>query len=78
MQLKPMIHGFAGGLAVLTIATFWTSSFVSEIFLTEAAVIEVKRSIVYYGLGPFCSTDGDHRWLWKFSDEESPKQDCAI
>jgi hypothetical protein len=53
MRVKPMIHGFAGGLAILTIATFWTSSFVSEIFLTEAAVIEVKRSIVYYGLVPF-------------------------
>lgn len=53
MRLRPMIHGFAGGFAILTIATFWTSSFVSEVFLTEAAVIEVKRSIVYYGLVPF-------------------------
>ena len=53
MRLRPMIHGLAGGFAILTIATFWTSSFVSEVFLTEAAVIEVKRSIVYYGLVPF-------------------------
>lgn len=52
MRLKPMAHGLAGGLAILTIATFWVSSFVSEVFLTEAAVIEVKRSIVYYGLVP--------------------------
>ena len=47
-----MIHGLAGGLAILTTATFWVASFVSELFLTEAAVIEVKRSIVYYGLAP--------------------------
>jgi hypothetical protein len=48
-----MIHGLAGALAILTIATFWSSSFVSEVFLTDAAVIEVKRSIVNYGLLPF-------------------------
>lgn len=53
MRLKSVTHGVAGGLAILTIATFWTSSFVSEFFLTEAAVIEVKRSIVFYGLAPF-------------------------
>jgi hypothetical protein len=53
MRLRPMIHGLAGALAILTIATFWSSSFVSEVFLTDAAVIEVKRSIVNYGLLPF-------------------------
>jgi hypothetical protein len=52
MRLKPKIHALAGGLAIVTIATFWVSSFVSEVFLTEASVIEVKRSIVYYGLAP--------------------------
>lgn len=52
MRLKPMIHGFAGGMAILTIATFWISSFVAEVFLTESVVIQVKQSIVYYGLVP--------------------------
>lgn len=52
VRLKPMIHGFVGGMAILTIATFWISSAVSEVFLTQSAVALVKHNIVYYGLLP--------------------------
>lgn len=39
------IHPIAGAIALLTIATFWISTVVSELFLSEAAVIAVKTTI---------------------------------
>ena len=47
-----MLHGFAGGMAILIIVTFWISSAVAEVFLTPSAVALVKHNIVYYGLLP--------------------------
>ena len=49
---KSVIHGTAGGLAMLTIATFWTSTLLSELFMGQEAVAAVKHAIAYYGLIP--------------------------
>jgi hypothetical protein len=40
-----LIHPVAGGIALLTIATFWLSTALSEFFATEAAVVAVKTAI---------------------------------
>jgi hypothetical protein len=48
--VKPIIHAIAGTLAMLTIATFWTSTLISELFLNQAAVVAVKHAIAVYGL----------------------------
>jgi len=47
---KPMIHAFAGSIAILSIATFWLSTVVSELFLGTGAVVSVKHAIAVYGL----------------------------
>ena len=39
------IHALAGALAMLTIATFWLSTALSELFGSQATVIAVKTSI---------------------------------
>ena len=40
-----IIHPLAGLVAILTIATFWLSTAISELFASEAAVIAVKTAI---------------------------------
>ncbi|MBY5766971.1 hypothetical protein HFO06_28380 [Rhizobium leguminosarum] len=40
-----IIHRIAGALALLTIATFWLTTVVSELFASEATVIIVKTTI---------------------------------
>ena len=47
---KTIIHAAAGTLAMLLIATFWTSTLVSELFLSTSAVVAVKHYIAMYGL----------------------------
>ncbi|MCW5799531.1 MAG: hypothetical protein KIT40_13585 [Nitrospira sp.] len=47
---KSIIHGIAGAGALLTITTFWTSTLISELFLSHEAVLAVKQAIVKYGL----------------------------
>jgi hypothetical protein len=39
------IHPVAGGLALITIATFWLSTIFAELFASQATVIAVKTSI---------------------------------
>ena len=39
------VHPFAGTLAIVTIATFWLSTAVSELFGSQALVITVKTTI---------------------------------
>jgi hypothetical protein len=39
------IHSFSGALAMLTIATFWISTALCELFRSQATVIAVKTSI---------------------------------
>jgi len=36
-----IVHPVAGMIATLTIATFWLSTAISELFLSEAAVVAV-------------------------------------
>lgn len=45
--MKRNIHVVAGVLAFLFIATFWTSTVVSELFLDHSAVTSVKVAITY-------------------------------
>lgn len=45
--MKRNIHAVAGVLAFLFIATFWTSTVVSELFLDHRAVSNVKVAITY-------------------------------
>lgn len=40
-----IIHPLAGMIALLTIATFWLSTAISELFLSDAAVVAVKTTI---------------------------------
>jgi len=58
--MKPIIHASAGTLAMLTIAVFWTSTLVSEIFMDYASVAAVKHAIVYglFLLVPFMAATG--------------------
>ena len=39
------IHPVAGGIALITIATFWLSTIFSELFASQATVIAVKTTI---------------------------------
>lgn len=45
--MKSLLHAIAGTAAMLIIASFWTSTLVSEVFLSHAAVTEVKHGILY-------------------------------
>ena len=54
--MKPVIHAIAGTTAMLTIATFWTSTLISELFLDQAAVVAVKHAIAVYGLAVLICT----------------------
>jgi len=40
-----IIHPVAGALALLTIATFWLSTALAELFASEATVVAVKTTI---------------------------------
>lgn len=48
----PQLHALSGALATLTVATFWTSTLISEVFLSREAVVAVKHAIALYGLVP--------------------------
>lgn len=45
--MKRKIHAAAGILSFLFIATFWSSTVVSELFLSQSAVTSVKVAITY-------------------------------
>lgn len=45
--MKRKVHVIAATLALLFIATFWTSTVVAELLLSQAAVIQVKLGIAY-------------------------------
>jgi hypothetical protein len=47
---KAMIHALAGTIALLSIATFWLSTLISELFLGSGAIVIVKHAIAVYGL----------------------------
>ncbi|MGF1562106.1 MAG: hypothetical protein ACFB3T_08000 [Geminicoccaceae bacterium] len=45
MSMKHRVHPIAGGVALLTIATFWLSTVVSELFGSVAWIVQVKTLI---------------------------------
>jgi len=47
---KTALHAATGTLALLLVATFWTSTLVSELLLGPPAVQAVKHAIAWYGL----------------------------
>jgi len=44
--VKTKIHAFAGVVALLMIATFWTSTLISELFADHATIAYVKQLIL--------------------------------
>lgn len=44
--MKTRLHGFFGAVALLCIATFWTSTVISEAFLDLDSVTAVKKAIL--------------------------------
>ncbi|MDD2742250.1 MAG: hypothetical protein PHV02_08250 [Rhodocyclaceae bacterium] len=44
--MKSKLHGIFGAVALLCIATFWLSTVVSELFLTQASVVAVKNAVL--------------------------------
>lgn len=45
--MKRNIHAIAGVVSFLFIASFWTSTLLSELFLSQSAVVSVKIAITY-------------------------------
>jgi hypothetical protein len=45
MGVRKIVHPVAGALALFTIATFWLSTVVSELFATQATVAAIKAAI---------------------------------
>ena len=45
--MKSKLHGIAGALALACIATFWVSTLVSELFLSETSIVTVKSGILW-------------------------------
>ena len=45
--MKAIVHRIAGTVALLSIATFWMSTIISEVLLNHEAVLAVKQAIVY-------------------------------
>jgi len=45
--MKPLIHATAGTVAMFCNLSFWTSTAISELFLTHDAVTTVKQAILY-------------------------------
>ena len=43
--MKKLIHPVAGGIALLTIATFWVSTAISEVAGSREAIVAVKTAI---------------------------------
>lgn len=44
--MKSKLHGFFGAVALLCIASFWTSTVVSELFLDQASIVAVKNAVL--------------------------------
>ncbi len=58
--MKRKVHALAAALSLLFIAAFWTSTVVAELFLSTAAVVQVKQGIAYALLAfiPLMATTG--------------------
>jgi hypothetical protein len=44
--MKSRAHAFFGSIALLCIFSFWTSTLISELFLSQAAIVTVKGTIL--------------------------------
>lgn len=44
--MKTKLHGLFGAIALLCIATFWSSTLISELFLGLASVVAVKNAVL--------------------------------
>ncbi|QNH22126.1 hypothetical protein HEP73_03057 [Xanthomonas sp. GW] len=47
MTLKRKVHAIAAAATVVLLATFWSSTLISELFLSSVAVTAVKQGIAY-------------------------------
>ena len=58
--MKPLVHAICATTAMLIIASFWTSTLVSEVLLDDADVAAVKHTIAYglFLLVPFMAATG--------------------
>jgi hypothetical protein len=45
--MKRRLHATAGAISLLLVASFWSSTVVSELFLSEDAVVDVKVAVTY-------------------------------
>ncbi|WP_341769873.1 FAD-binding oxidoreductase [Agrobacterium pusense] len=61
-----IVHPVAGLIATLTIATFWLSTVISELFLSEAAIVAVKTAIPwgFLILIPALAATGGSGFAW--------------
>ncbi|OLP06205.1 hypothetical protein [Rhodoferax antarcticus] len=46
MSIKKIIHPMAGTIAMLCIGSFWLSTLVSELFLSQDAIVLVRHNIL--------------------------------
>jgi hypothetical protein len=44
--MKSRTHAIFGSIALLCIFSFWTSTLISELFLSQSAIVTVKRTIL--------------------------------
>jgi hypothetical protein len=44
--MKSKLHAFVGALALLCVVSFWSTTLISEIFLSHAAVAAIKNAIL--------------------------------
>lgn len=44
--MKSKLHGIFGAVALLCITTFWLSTLVSELFMSQASVVAVKNAVL--------------------------------
>ncbi|APX26181.1 MULTISPECIES: ferredoxin--NADP reductase [Salipiger] len=61
-----IVHPVAGMIAILTISTFWLSTAISELFLSEAAIVAVKTTIPwgFLILIPALAATGGSGFAW--------------
>jgi hypothetical protein len=44
--MKSKLHGLLGAIALLCIVTFWTSTVVAELFMSQASIVAVKNAVL--------------------------------
>ena len=69
-----IVHPVAGLIAIMTIATFWLSTAISELFLSQAAVVTVKTAIPwgFLILIPALAAAGGSGFAWSKGQRQGP------